>query len=157
LISYSSKTLPACLKRDRNCFLPGWEQGQSRTGGRQLWLRGKPLYLSLLWVEVNKNICFHQKRNTAHLQECQEAGQRIALFAPLPQTSCPHSLPSATPDPHSDPELWVFSCFIPWAGRTVALQLLPGSISPPPHLGVHVCSCSLPLLQTRCSAVTCLP
>lgn len=30
-ISNASNTFPACPKKDRNCFLPGWEQSQSRT------------------------------------------------------------------------------------------------------------------------------
>lgn len=99
-----------------NCFFPGWGQDQSRTRGWQLRLRGKPLYLSLPWVEANGDL--HQRANTAHLPVCREAGKSIALSARLSQSASLCSLPSASPDPRSDLELRVSALFVLWAGPT---------------------------------------
>lgn len=127
--SNTSSTFPSFPKEDRNCFLQSWEQGQSRTRGQQLWLRGKPFYLSLQWVEMNRNHCLPPKIKSLptewNAKNQVRESPSLYLSHRLPP-SVPHPKPTLRPEAlgiHS------FCGLVPQCLCT-SCQILPSS-SPP--------------------------
>lgn len=142
LISFNtSSTFPSFPKEDRNCFLQTWEQGQSRTRVQQLWLRVKPFYLSLQWVEMNGNHCLSPKIKSLptewNAKNQVRESPSLSLSCTLPP-SIPHPKPMLRPEAlsiHSScglvPKCLCTSCHVLSSSsppRAVSILLFPSTV-----------------------------
>lgn len=148
--SNTSSTFPSFPRKDRNCFLQSREQGQSRTHGRQLWLRGKPFYLSLQWVEMNRNHCLPPKIKSL---PTEWNAKNQVIESPSLSLSCRLPLSIPLPKPTLRPEAQSICSFCGLVPKCLCTSCHILSSSSPPRA---VCMLLSPAtLQTRCSA-TCL-
>lgn len=146
----TSSTFLKFPKEDRNCFFQSWEQGQSRTRGQQLWLRGKPFYLSPQWMEMKGNHCLPPKIKSL---PTEWNAKNQVRESPSSSLSC--RLPPTIPlcKPMLRPGALSIHSFCGLVPKCLCTSCHVLSSSPPPRALCVLLSPSM--LQTRCSA-TCL-